>query len=83
MMKWSVDSRQYANGTILHLGSWIVGGVHYDGTTSRDSRDKFRANCKLPGISSLGPYETEEQAKDQVEKAVLSWLKAARLMEAG
>ena len=74
-MKWEIDQRQYASGEVLYLGPWPVGEAQYDGTTAKGSRDKYRASCKLPGIApGLGLYETREQAKARVERAVLAWL---------
>lgn len=73
-MKWEIDQQPYANGEVLYLGPWPVGGAHYDATTAKGSRDKYRASCKLPGIAGLGLYETREQAKERVEQVVTAWL---------
>ncbi len=73
-MKWEIDQRKYASGEVLFIGPWRVGGAHYDGTTAKTAKDKYRATCDLPGIGGLGLYETRELAKQRVEKAVRSWL---------
>lgn len=74
-LTWVVDDRQYVSGEKLRLGPWVVGGVHFDSLVAKDARDRYRATCLLPGISSgLGLHESREAAKERVEKAVNAWL---------
>lgn len=74
-IKWVVDDRQYMSGSRCYLGKWEVGASHYDGCRSKDDPKKYLASCMLPGIkSNLDSYETEEEAKARVERAVNHWL---------
>lgn len=74
-MQWKNDGRNYACGELLYLGPWQVGAAHLDSCVPRGARDRYRATCALPGISQgLGLYETQEAARERVEKAVRSWL---------
>lgn len=73
-MLWTTDKRSHVVGQIAHLGPWCVGTTHYDGLLPRHATNRFRATCLLPGMNKLTWYETEEQAKEQVNQMVRSWL---------
>lgn len=74
-MDWKPDTRKYMSGEVLYLGPWQVGGAHLDTTVPRGQRDRYRASCGLPGVSSsLGLHESMETAKARVEQATSAWL---------
>ena len=79
-MAWGTDERRLAYGKCLFLGKWNVGGVYYDGLTQKDDQLKYASTCNLPGIkSTLGHYETEEEAKKRTEEAVHYWISTSEL----
>ena len=79
-MIWEHDNRQYTSGEILKLGKWIVGTAYYDSGRSRDDPCKYAAKCSLPGIKlNLGFFESSEEAKARVERAVNHWIEHAEL----
>ena len=74
------DWKQFemGSGSKLYLGKYHVGSVFYDGFVSRDENLKFKVVCKLPGIKSdLGRYETEEEGKARLIRAVNTWILGA------
>ena len=74
-MEWKRDEAKYANGELLLLGVWNVGGIHYDSCCTRDDPFKYASTCSLPGIKgSLGHFKTKDEAKEMVEKSVTHWL---------
>jgi hypothetical protein len=73
-MEWKKAAEQYANGEVLFLGPWDVGGVHYDSRCSKDDIMKYTAICKLPGTKWLGKFQTAKEAKAAVEYSVKHWL---------
>jgi hypothetical protein len=74
-MEWKKDTARYANGEVLFLGAWNVGGVHYDSLGSNTDKLKYIGTCKLPGIKGrLGNFETKKEAKAVVEAAVEHWM---------
>jgi hypothetical protein len=65
-----------ASGCHAYLGKWRVGWVGW----SRINRDDppYKATCRLPGIKdTLGRFDTEEEARAKLVKAVEHWLKEA------
>lgn len=73
---WKRSEKQYSNGSNLFAGRWHVGSVFYDGISSKEQKNRYRATCNLPGIKELlGNYFTEEEAQLVVEKAVVHWMK--------
>ena len=74
IMEWKKATGPFASGHALHVGKWIVGGVHYDSGKPRDSLLHYKATCRLPGVrADLGNFETEEQARAKVERSVMYW----------
>lgn len=81
-LSWHQNNERYANGVVCRLGKFKVGSAFYSGMISRERRDKYQANCKLPGIeSNLGTFPTLAEAQEKVETAVKFWLKNAGLIE--
>ena len=79
-MKWNKDTRKYSCGKCLLLGKWNVGGVFYDGLTSKDDPLKYASTCNLPGIkSTLGHYASEEEAMKRTEEAVKYWISKSEI----
>ncbi len=75
-MRWETDNDKYSFVKNLYLGRWNVGGYHLDPLRSKDSPNMWKSTCNLPGIKrDLGNFETEEGAKDWLEKTVHYWLK--------
>ncbi len=80
LMEWKNDTKRYSAGEILYLGHWPVGGAHHDTTVPRGTKAKIRASCSLPGLKDCqGYFETLEEAKARVEKAVRHWIKKGGL----
>jgi hypothetical protein len=72
-MKWKTSSDPYECGMNLIAGKWKVGNVHYSGLVGKGDPKRYVAICTLPGFGTLGRYETEADAKAEVEKAVRKW----------
>lgn len=78
MLEYLDSPGRYSQGRDAFLGKWRVGWFGYDGTHSRGDPKKYKATCALPGMKDhLGNFETEEEAKAQLIKAVDVWLKGA------
>lgn len=61
---------------IAKIGKVKVGGYSIDGMNNRNSLDKYGCHCNLPGIKGhLGRYETDEQCKEVLQKAITIFLK--------
>lgn len=72
---------RYSQGNDAFLGKWRVGWVGWDSMLSRDDPNKYKATCNLSGIREvLGYFETEEEAKARLLKAVEAWVSGAGLM---
>ncbi len=66
----------------VFLGKFCVGSVFRDSLVSRDDAKKSKTEMRLPGIkSTLGHFETHEEAKGKVEAAIKYWLSNAIIAE--
>lgn len=62
----------------LYAGKWHIGGFYYSGLVSKGDPKKYKVYCSLPGLKEvIGHYETEEEAKQNLEQAVTFWFKEA------
>jgi hypothetical protein len=68
MMIWKTTPGKYSNGDTLYIGNMKVGSVHFDGMISRDDPKKYSAWERITG--AMGHYDSEEKAKQAVEKRV-------------
>lgn len=67
-------------GEDLMMGAWRVGTVFYDFTVSKDDKKVFAAVNFLPGLrSTLGHFESKNDAMNRVSDAVTLWLKKAEV----
>lgn len=57
------------------LGPWKVGVVYFDKCVARHDTCQWATICHLPGINKrFGHFETEDEAKQVIEKAVAGWV---------
>lgn len=71
---WKVSTEQFACGNNAYLGKWIVGSVFYDGVSSKSTKEKYKATCRLPGLkSNMGNFKTQDAAKAKVQQGVDFW----------
>lgn len=77
MLEFMEDgSRHGGAGHHAFLGKWRVGWVGWDRLHPNDP--PYGASCRLPGIKDrLGRFNTEEEARAKLVKAVEHWLKEA------
>lgn len=76
--RWERDPGQYAIGSVLMLGRWMIGRADDDGMVERGDPKRWKASCYLPGIKrDLGRFATGEEARERVEKAVKVWMRGA------
>lgn len=81
-MIWAPMNSKYLSGENLLFGKYVVGGIFYDASRSRDDSKKYRAFSKLPGIKEgLGHFTTAEEAKKMVELAANHWIDNAGLQK--
>lgn len=77
---WKESNKKYVSGEDAFLGRFKVGGIFYDGTRPKNTEERYRAVCMLPGIlPDLGNFMTPEEAKTKVENAVEYWIDRAGL----
>ena len=78
MITWLDSPGRYSNGEDAFLGRWRIGRITWDATTKRSDPNKWRATAALPGIKeNLGNFETSEEAKQKLAKAVEVWMAGA------
>jgi hypothetical protein len=80
-MEWIKDSKKYANGKILKLGKWEVGGVYYDGLRQRDDHLCYAVYCSLPGVKKRFDknYLTEKEGMEQLEFVIKYWIEKSEI----
>lgn len=75
LLTWVLASSGWNKGNTLYLGKWAVGNVSYSSLVAKGERNRYQCTCFLTGIkSNLGLHETEELAKQVLEKAVKYWV---------
>lgn len=81
MLEYLESPGRFSLGRDAFLGKWRVGWFGYDGSHPKGDPKKYKSTCYLPGIKAhLGNFETEEEAREQLAKAVDAWLKGARVV---
>jgi hypothetical protein len=77
-LRWENDNSGYGNGRNCYLGRYKVASVYYDGATTKDSENKYRATCCLPGVKNdFGLHKTEEAAIVKIEYVINHWVSKA------
>lgn len=72
---WVNDTRLFHKGIVLFVGKWMIGAVCWEGGLKGETKH-YAAKSLLPGLKQhLDKYETEQEAKDRVEKATKYWIK--------
>lgn len=81
MITWQDSPGRYSNGEDAFLGRWRIGRIGWDPIVKRDDPKKWRTTTTLPGIKeNLGNFETAEEARERLAKAVEVWLVGAGMV---
>lgn len=79
VFKWEKQTGRHQLGEWLSVGKIVVGSAFYSGTKSRDDPRKYAVSITLPGIKNPEQhYETLDEAKARLERAVATWFKWAQ-----
>ena len=76
---WKKATGLYECGENAFCGRWNIGWAGYDGCCSKGDTLKYTSICRLPGIKDrLGRFETNDEAKIALEKAINHWFKCLK-----
>lgn len=82
MIKWERMTQKYSNGDAGKVGKYIFFTIVWDGMCERNSENKYKLNCNLPGLKpTFGNFKTSEKAKEKAEKILILWLENTSLIK--
>lgn len=72
--QWAQSKNRYTAGKDLSLNGIEVGGITYDGVSSRDIQDRYVIGTRLPGLRpKVDRFPDEQSAMAALERFTAAW----------